>query len=181
MKKLISFFVFFFIFSLPVSATTITPPVRNQERKEIRQEAREEVKEIRQEKKAALTEIKQKRIQNVFDAIKKGLIKRHESLLKIKDKISARISKNPMNKDTTQAKVELAKFDAAESSYQTDLASLNARFEELKNSSKPADLLKNLRDSVNLVKKDLNNIKTILKTTVNILAKAPKLQVTPTK
>lgn len=134
-----------------------------------------------EEKRNNFSEAKQKRIQNVYNAIKNGLEKRHTALLKIKAKIDARLTKNPINKDKTQALVELAKFTAAEAKYQTDLKALDAKFETLKNSAKPSELIKGLKDSVNLVREDLNAIKKVLTSTVTALAKAPKLEVTKTK
>jgi len=178
MKKIIFSFVLSFIFILPSS--TLARETRQEVRQEVRQEAKATITQVREERKAKLTEIKQKRIQTLFDAIKNNLIKRHEALIKIKNKIEARINNNPMSKDTATTKTELAKFTDAESKYQTDLASLNTKFEELKTSSTPADLIKNLKDSVNLVRSDLDAIKKILKATINALAQAPKLSVTPT-
>lgn len=139
-----------------------------------RNQVREEIKEEKQE-------TKQNRIQNVYESVKNGLNKRHEALLKIKAKIDARITKNPMNKDLTNAKTELAKFTAAEAKYQTDLKALDSKFETLKTSTKPSELIKGLKDSVNLVREDLNAIKKVLTSTVTALAKAPKLEVTKTK
>lgn len=142
---------------------------------------RQEVQEKKQEVKTALSEVKQEKIQSVYQAIKNGLTKRHDALLKIKDKIQARIDKNPMNKNTTAAKAELAKFAAAESKYQTDLTALDAKFTELKSSTKPSEVIKGLKDAVKLVREDLNAIKKVLTSTVVALAQAPKLEVTKTK
>lgn len=170
-------------------STTLTPkPTKNPVREEIRQEkqeARTTITQVRQEnreeKKSQLSELKQKQIQKLYDAIKNGLVKRHEALLKIKDKLQARIDKNPMNKDTTQAKVELAKFTAADKIYTDDLAALDKKFNELKNSAKPNEIVQGLKDSVKLVREDLNAIKKVLTNTVTTLAKAPKLETTKTQ
>jgi len=152
-------------------AVTSTPAVN---RNQVRQE-------IKEEKQVNNQESKQARIKNVYEAIKNGLNKRHEALLKIKAKIDARITKNPMNKDLANAKTELAKFAAAEAKYQTDLKALESKFEILKTSTKPSEIIKGLKDSTNLVRQDLNAIKKVLTSTVTALAKAPKLEVTKTE
>lgn len=141
---------------------------------------REKIQEKKQEVKNAISEAKQEKIQSVYETLKNGLEKRHTTLLKIKDKIQARIDKNPMNKDVTAAKTELAKFATAESKYQTDLAALEVKFTELKSSTKAKELFKDLKDSVKLVRDDLNAIKKVLTDTVNVLSQAPKLEVTKT-
>jgi hypothetical protein len=183
--KLITSFslLMFLVIASPVFAEESTPSpktVRSQIR-EVRQEAKVTISQLRQEKKAALTEIKQKKIQTTFDVIKNSLSKRHDILITIKNKLSARIDKNPMKKDTSSAKIEFSKFDSAEVQYQTDFLALNNKFDELKTSDKPADLIKNLKDSVSLVKTDLENIRKILIKTTTVLAQSPKLTVTSTK
>jgi len=159
MKKLISFFVFFFIFSLPVSATTITPPARNQERKEIRQETREEVKEIRQEKKEDISELRKQRLEITYKAIRLGLIKRYEALSKNKAKLETRIAKRSLEgKDMTAAKEKLAGFDQLDTNYKSHLAAFDNKYVELSNSEKPAQLIAGLKSSVSLVKSDLKSM-----------------------
>lgn len=182
-KFILSLLVFTFTFSTStVLAQTTTPKnTRNQVREEIRQDAKATGAQIREEKRLELSEAKQKKIQSVYEALKNGLEKRHATLLKIKDKIQARIDKNPMNKDITAAKIEMAKFAAAEANYQTNLAALEVKFTELKSSAKARELFKGLKDSVKLVRDDLNAIKKVLTDTVNILAQAPKLEVTKTQ
>jgi hypothetical protein len=173
-KTLISVFILsLLITTVPIfaknEATTTPRTIRNQ------------IKEERQEAKITITEAKQKRIQSIYNTLKNGLEKRHAALLKIKDKIQARIDKNPMNKDTTTAKAEMIKFVAAEAKYQTDLAILETKFIELKSSTQASDLVQGLKDSVKLVREDLNAIKKVLTTTVKALAQAPKLEVTKTQ
>jgi hypothetical protein len=165
-----------------VLAQTTTPKnIRNQVRQENRQDVKATGTQIREEKRLSLSEEKQKRIQSFYSAIKNGLEKRHTSLLKIKDKIQARIDKNPMKKNVDAAKTEIAKFVAAEAQYQTDLAALETKFNELKSSTKASELIKGLKDSVNLVREDLNSIKKVLNTTVKTLAQAQKLEVNKTE
>lgn len=179
-KFLIPLLTLFLVFSVqPIFAetgtTTTTPKTtRNQERKEIREEKKEELK-------ATISEAKQKRIQTIYDALKNGLEKRHASLIKIKDKLQARITKNPMNKKTEEAqKILDNEFKTAESKYQSDLIALDKKFAELKTSTKASDLVQGLKDSVKLVREDLNAIKKALKLAITTLAKAPKLEVTKT-
>jgi hypothetical protein len=184
-RKLIAslFLLMFLAVTSPVLAQEATPSpktIRGQIR-EIRKEAKVTISQLRQEKKAALTEAKQQKIQATFNIIKNNLSKRHDVLVTIKNKLNARIDKNPMNKDTSSAKAELVKFDSVETQYQADFTALNNKFDELKNSDKPGDLIKNLKDSINLVKIDLENIRKILVTATTDLAKAPKLTVTSTQ
>ncbi|MDD2483012.1 MAG: hypothetical protein PHE32_00470 [Candidatus Shapirobacteria bacterium] len=146
-----------------------------------KQEARATITQIREEKKIVISELKLKKVEVVYKAIKMGLEKRHTALLKIKAKLDARITKNPMNKDKTQASVELAKFTTAEAKYQADMKTLDIKFETLKNSTKTSEVVKGLKDTVNLIREDLNNIKKVLTAAVTALAKAPKLEVTKTK
>lgn len=146
-----------------------------------KQEARTTITQVREEKKNTISELKLKRVEVIYKAIKMGLEKRHDALLKIKAKLDARITKNPMNKDKTQALVELVKFVATEEKYQADMKTLDAKFETLKTSTKTSEVVKGLKDTVNLVREDLNNIKKVLTSTVTALAKAPKLEVTKTK
>lgn len=146
-----------------------------------KQEARATITQVREEKRLTLSETKQKRIQSIYNALKNGLEKRHTALLKIKAKLDARIAKNPMKKDTTATKAELAKFAAAEAKYQTDIKTLDIKFEALKTSTKTSEVVKGLKDTVNLVREDLNTIKKILTSTVTALAKAPKIEVTKTE
>lgn len=172
------------VFAENETITSTPKAVRNQVKQEV-QERRQEVKptitQIKEEKKATLSELKQKKIKNVYDAIKNGLEKRHDALLKIKAKLDARIRKNPMNKDKNQALDELAKFATAEEKYQDDMKTLDAKFEILKTSTKPSEVVKGLKDTVNLVREDLNSIKKVLTSAVTALAQAPKLEVTKTK
>lgn len=165
--------------SQPVSAQTTTPQKTRDQNREIRQEAKATIAQVRQEKKAALTENKRQKIQAHFEIIQNNLTKRHDSLIKLKNKIEARINKNPGNKDTTQAKTDLSQFNELESKYQTDITSLVTKFNELKNSEKPSDLIKGLKDAVSAVRTDLHNIRTLLIKTITDLAKAPKLTITP--
>ena len=159
MKKLIPFFVFFFIFSFPVSATTITPPVRNQERKEIRQETIEEIKEIRQEKKEDISQLRKQRLEVTYKAIRLGLTKRYEAILKNKAIIDTRIAKRSLEgKDMTTAKEKLAGFDQLETNYKSHLAAFDSKYVELSNSEKPSQLLAGLKSSVALVKADLKSM-----------------------
>lgn len=193
-NKLIPLFAFTaFLFNLsPIFAQTQTVDSVNGERHRVTIEQRVEVRstgvQIREEKreekreeiKTKLSDFKQKKFQIFYEAIKNGLSKRHQALLKIKDKIQARIDKNPMNKDLTQAKAELVKFTAAEAKYQADLITLDNKFNELKNSTDTSNIVKNLKSSVDLVREDLNAIKKILTNTVKAMAQAPKLIITPT-
>ncbi len=167
------------IFSQPALAQTTTPKNTRQQNRETRQEAKATVAQVRQEKKAALTQAKQQKIQANFEIIQNNLTKRHTTLITLKNKIEARINKNPGNKDTTQAKTDLSQFNDLESKYQTDIANFATKFNELKNSDKPSDLIKGLKDSVALVKADLENIRKLLVQTITDLAKAPKLTITP--
>lgn len=168
-----------FIFSQPALAQTTTPKNTREQNRETRQEAKATVAQVRQEKKTALTQAKQQKIQAHFEIIQNNLTKRHDSLIKIKNKIEARINKNPGNKDTTQAKTDLSQFSNLESKYQTDIASLATKFNELKNSDKPSELIKGLKDAVSLVRTDLENIRKLLVKATTNLAKAPKLTITP--
>ena len=177
------FIVSLIMFSAPVFAqnNTTVKTTRSQVG-EVKSETKTTVDQIKEEKRLELSEAKQKKIQSVYEALKNGLEKRHTTLLKIKDKIQARIDKNPMNKDVTAAKAELAKFDAAESQYQTDLSILGTKFTGINSSANTVSTtIKSLKDTVTLIRTDLNNIKKILTSTVTALAKAPKLTVTETK
>lgn len=167
------------IFSQPVLAQTTTPKNTRQQNRENRQEAKTTVVQVRQEKKAALTQAKQQKIQAHFEIIQNNLTKRHDALITLKNKIEARINKNPGNKNTTQAKADLSQFNDLESKYQTDLTNLTSEFNELKNSDKPSELIKGLKDAVSLVKTDLENIRKLLVKATTDLAKAPKLTITP--
>ena len=161
------------IFSQPALAQTTTPKNTRQQNRETRQEAKATVAQVRQEKKAALTQAKQQKIQANFEIIQNNLNKRHDSLIKLKNKIEARINKNPGHKDVAQAKSDISQFADLESKYQTDFTSLTNKFNELKNSEKPSDLIKSLKDSVSLVRTDLENIRKLL---VKLLLILPKLQ-----
>jgi hypothetical protein len=167
------------ILSQPALAQTTTPKNTREQNREIRQEAKATVAQVRQEKKAALTEAKKQKIQANFEIIQNNLAKRHDGLVKLKNKIEARINKNPGHKDVTQAKTDLSQFSDLETKYQADMASLNSKFDELKNSEKPSDLIKGLKDTVSLVKTDLENIRKLLVKATTDLAKAPKLAITP--
>lgn len=183
-KIFISLFVLtLVIFSSPVFAldSTSSPKTVRSQVREVRQEAKTTITQLREEKKAVISETKRKKIESAYSAIKKSLTERHAALLKIKDKLQARIDKNPMNKDTTAAKTELAKFTTAEAKYQVDLALLDSKFNEISTTDKISDMKNSLKDAVNLVRTDLNNIKKILTDTVTALAKAPKLEVTKTE
>lgn len=159
MKKLISFFVFFFIFSLPVSAVTTTPSARNQERKEIRQETREEIKEVRQEKKEDISQLKKQRLEVTYKAIRLGLTKRYETLLKNKAKLETRIAKKSLEgKDMTAAKEKLSGFDQLDTNYKSHLAAFDSKYVELSNSEKPVQLVAGLKSSVALIKSDFKSM-----------------------
>ena len=145
-----------------------------------KQEARVTTTQIREEKKNTLSELKLKKTEVIYKGIRIGLEKRHTALLKIKAKLDARIVKNPMNKDKTQALAELAKFTDAEAKYQADMKTLDAKFETLKTSTKTSEVVKDLKDTVNLIREDLNSIKKVLTASVKALAQAPKLEVTKT-
>lgn len=172
------------VFAEDAAITSTPKTIRNQikqEIQELRQGAKPTIAQIREEKKAALSELKQKKIQGIYDNVKNGLEKRYAALLKIKAKLDARILKNPMNKDTTKAKEELVKFEAAENLYKTDLAKLETIFLELKSSDKPSENLKVLKDATKIVQDDLSAIKKVLTSAVTTLAKAPKLEVSKTE
>ncbi len=179
LKLFIFFLIASFFITKPALAENTTNKNTRDQNRETRQEARITVAQVRQEKKAALTEDKQQKIQAHFEIIQNNLTKRHDVLVKIKNKIEARINKNPGRKDVTQAKSDLSQFADLENKYQTDLASLVSKFTELKNSEKPSDLIKGLKDSVLLVRTDLENIRKLLVKTTTDLAKAPKLTITP--
>lgn len=136
--------------------------------------------QFQQTVKTIWSEAKQKQIDFVSNTIKNSLTNRHNSLIKIKDKLQTRLDQNPMKKDTTLAQTELAKFPAVESQYQTDLASLDAKFTELKSATKPLDIIKDLKNATQLVRNDLNLMKKILNTSILDLAQAPRLYVIPT-
>ncbi|MCW1949270.1 MAG: hypothetical protein KIH89_002370 [Candidatus Shapirobacteria bacterium] len=169
----------YLLLSNPAIAQNTTTKNTRDQNHQTRQEVKTTVAQVRQEKKIALTEAKQKKIQIHFEIIQNNLIKRHDSLIKLKNKIEARINKNPGHKDTTQAKTDLSQFNDLENKYQTDMANLVSKFKELKNSDKPSDLIKGLKDTVALVRTDLENIKKLLVKTTTDLAKAPKLTITP--
>jgi len=168
------------VFAENETVTGTPKAVRNQIKEE-RQVTKTTVTQIREEKKNTLSELKLKKMEAIYKAIKMGLEKRHDALLKIKAKLEARLAKNPMNKDKTQALAELAKFAATEKQYQADMLILDAKFEELKTSTKTSEVVKGLKDTVNLVREDLNNIKKVLTAAVKALAQAPKLEVTKTE
>jgi hypothetical protein len=174
-KTLISVFILsLFITAVPIfaknEATTTPRTIRNQIREEI------------QETKITITEAKQKRIQVIYDAIKMGLEKRHASLLKIKAKLEARITKNPMKKDTSTAVNKLKEFDVVEALYIKDLATFDAKFTEIKSSTtKISQLVAELKTAAEAVRKDLKDIKKILREAVVLLAQSPKLEVTKTE
>jgi hypothetical protein len=165
-------FVFFLIASFFITKPALAENTTNKN-------TRDQNRETRQEKKTALTEAKQQKIQAHFEIIQNNLTKRHDVLVKLKNKIEARINKNPGRKDVTQAKSDLSQFADLENKYQTDLASLVSKFTELKNSEKPSDLIKGLKDNVSLVRTDLENIRKLLVKATTDLAKAPKLTITP--
>ena len=83
------------ILSQPVLAQTTTPKNNREQNRETRQEAKATVAQVRQEKKAALTEAKKQKIQAHFEIIQNNLDKRHSGLITLKNKIEARINKNP--------------------------------------------------------------------------------------
>lgn len=165
-------FVFFLIASFFITKPALAENTTNKN-------TRDQNRETRQEKKTALTEAKQQKIQAHFEIIQNNLTKRHDVLVKLKNKIEARINKNPGHKDITQAKTDLSQFSGLETKYQTDMASLTSKFDELKNSEKPSALIKGLKDAVALVRTDLENIRKLLIKTTTDLAKAPKLTITP--
>lgn len=181
--KIISFVLLlassYLLFTTPILAQTATPKNTREQNRQVRQEAKATVAQVRQEKKATLTEAKQQKIQAHFEIIQNNLTKRHDVLIKLKNKIEARINKNPGHKDITQAKTDLSQFSGLETKYQTDMASLTSKFDELKNSEKPSALIKGLKDAVALVRTDLENIRKLLIKTTTDLAKAPKLTITP--
>jgi hypothetical protein len=182
MRKIFTFFLLASIFLIvkPTLAQSSTPKKIRDENRQVRQEVKTTIVQVRQEKRAALTEAKQKRIQTHFENIQDKLTKRHNVLIKIKNKIEARIIRNPGNKDVTQAKSDLSKFNELETKYQTDMTNLTSKFNELKTSEKPSELIKDLKSYVYLVRTDLDNIKQLLVKTTTDLAQAPKLTITPT-
>ncbi len=165
------------------TTNTISPKVlRNQERQEIRterQETKTTITQIREERKNNISELKQKRLQNTFNKIKMGLEKRHTALLKIKAKLDARIAKNPMNKDTTNAVTKLKEFDKVEAKYIQNLTALETKFNEINTTEiKSSQFIADLKAMSDIVRKDLTNLKQILVDSVKILAQSPKLEVT---
>jgi len=159
--------------------------LRNQEIQEIRterQEAKTTITQIREERKNNISELKQKRLQNTFNKIKMGLEKRHAALLKIKAKLDARIAKNPMNKDITNAVAKLKEFDKAEAKYLQDLAVLETKFNEINTTEiKSSQFIADLKALADIVRKDLTNLKQILVDSIKALAQSPKLEVTKTE
>lgn len=160
---------------------TGTPKAVRNEIKEERQVARVTTTQIREEKKSVLSELKLKSSTAIYNAIKMGLEKKHAALLKIKAKLDARIAKNPMKKDTAGAVAKLAGFKTVEDQYILDLAALDAKFTEITTSgttTKFSKLVSELKIAANVVKKDLNDMKKILRDATVALAQAPKLEVT---
>lgn len=168
------------------TTNTVNPKApRNQEIQEIRaerQEAKTTITQIREERKNNISELKQKRLQNTFNKIKMGLEKRHTALLKIKAKLDARIAKNPMNKDITNAVAKLKEFDKAEAKYLQDLAVLETKFNEINTTEiKLSQFIADLKALADIVREDLTNLKQILVDSVKALAQSPKLEVTKTE
>ena len=155
--------------------------VRNQ----IREEVKQEKQEVREEKKNTISELKLKKVEAIYKGIKMGLEKRHTALLKIKAKLDARIAKNPMKRDQKSIDAIKLKLDtdfaAAEAKYQADMKTLDVKFETLKTSTKTSEAIKGLKDTVNLIREDLNSIKKVLTSAVTALAKAPKIEVAKTE
>lgn len=183
-KTLISIFILSLIFTIePIFAQTVTSTpktVRNQ----VRQETREEKQEAKEEKKATISALKLKRSEAIYKAIKMGLTKRYAVLLKIKAKLEARITKNPMKKNTSTAVTKLKEFKAVETSYTANLAAFDAKFTSIISSStttKVSQLVAELKATADTVRTDLNNMKKILKEAIVLLAQSPKLEVTKTE
>jgi hypothetical protein len=136
---------------------------------------------MEENKKTIVSEVKAKKILVVYNVIKIKLNQRHEILSKIKNKLESRIAQNPMNKDTTAAKAELAKLVAIESKYQLDFKTLQTSFEEANSSGNSSLIIESLKTSSDLIKEDLNNYKNTLKNVTNALIRAPKLEVNEAK
>lgn len=167
----------------PVLAQNSTPSgskLRDQINK-VRLDAKQAKQEVKEEKKLAISQLKLEKIKGIYNIIKSKLTKRHDTLITIKTKLETRIANNPMKKDTTTAVAKLKEFDAAETLYIQDLAALDAKFTQITSSTTPTkfpQLLKELKTSETVVKKDLDNIKKIIRDAIVLLAKSPKLEVT---
>ena len=141
--------------------------------------------QVREEKKSVLSELKIKNSTAIYNAIKMGLTKRYAALEKIKNKLEARMTKNPMKRDLESIENIKTKLDdefgTAKTSYDQHILDLETQFNELNSSAKPSTLVKGLKDTVNLIRQDLNTIKKAIRDAVVALAQAPKLEVTKTK
>lgn len=151
--------------------------------KTIRGQIREEKKEIKQELKATISELKLKRSEAIYKAIRLNLTKRYDALANIKNKLEARIVKNPTKKDTAAATTKLKELVAIQSSYIQNLAIFDAKYTEITTSdtTKFSELVNQLKTAASMIKIDLNSFKKILREAVVLLAQSPKLQVTETE
>lgn len=181
--KIKIFIVFLILALLVVFKPAMAETGRNQVRQEERQEAKATITQVREENRTMLSELKLKRSESIYKAIRLGLTKRYEALTKIKNKLEARISKNPMNKDTTTATNKLKELVAIQASYTQNLALFDAKFTEITTTSttKFSDLVNQLKTAANMVKADINSFKKILREATVLLAQSPKLSVTKTE
>lgn len=162
----------FIVNSTPTLATntTITPSPRPTG---WRQEIREDRRELKEDLKENRLELRRKRVQAVYDEIVKSLNLRLKYYQDMKAKIQTRITDRSATKNTTEAQNKLNEFDPIVTQFNTDLAAINTKFQEVLASDKPLTKLGELKTTANAAKNDLQNLRKVLTDTIRLLVKSP--------
>lgn len=156
----------------PSFAQTATPTSIRKQINESRKETKNEIKEIKKETKTTLSNLKKDRVQGLYQSIRNSLTKRFDFLQKTKSLIETRINeKSSQNKDVTTVKAKLAEFSKSQTSYSTNLATVDSKLQELLKSNEPKKLIPDLRNAMNKVRTDLNNMHRVLVDTLRLLVK----------
>lgn len=129
--------------------------------------------EIRQERRSFWSETRKKRAEIIYNRLRGRLTARYQFLTNSKAKVESRIaSKEQSNRDMTAAKAKLAEFAAPQAAYQTDLATFDAKFQEILASEQPLAKLGELNQAAKKVRDDLNSMRKILVDTIKLIIKA---------
>ncbi|MFA5828866.1 MAG: hypothetical protein WC841_05940 [Candidatus Shapirobacteria bacterium] len=157
-----------------------------EDRKDLREETREERKNLREnikedrkeaistiavERKTVWTEMKRKQVQMITQRIEDELNIRYKIILKLKEKISERITKKSTTHDMTLASAKLAQFSDAQ--YKADMVILNTKLGDIAKSETPKVMLPEVRGLANKVRISIRSMHQFLMEVMKLIASAP--------